>query len=81
MYIYLFDRALENTASAKIGTNGQLMLPSISKDHEGEWSCHANNTFGNSDLKFKSKLIVKPFEGQLQLLISHIVIISLFLLL
>lgn len=55
--------ALENT-SAIIGANGQLTLPSISKDHEGEWTCQANNTFGNTELKFKSKLIVKPL-GQL----------------
>lgn len=59
----LLDRDVLGDISATVGTNGQLILPSVDKNHEGEWSCQVINTFGSNEVKFKSKLIVKSFEG------------------
>lgn len=53
------------STSATIGTNGQLILSSVERCHEGQWTCQASNTFGRCELEFKSKLTVKSIKGQL----------------
>ena len=60
----MFHRDALECTSAMVDTNGQLILPAVAKEHEGEWSYEISNTFGGDDVKFKGRLIVKSIEGQ-----------------
>jgi len=69
--VVLFDRDILESNLAMIGTNGQLIIPSVNRHHEGEWSCKVNYTFGSSE--FKNKLTVKSIEGKLMCHIQSVV--------